>query len=124
MIFCTSASLRNDDAFAQKPLQPESGVFCGGGGDVPALLPELLPPLQPVRTATAARTSQSSLVFRIAPSPQARTGLHALFRRRVPQRAADAMSGLFNQARRKLAASDPHAMPRHHSATAWRWNPW
>src|SRR5512135_294275 len=72
MTFCTSLSERNELAFAQKPLQPESGVDCGGGGDVPALLPELLPPLQPVRAATTARTSQSSLVFRIAPSPQAR----------------------------------------------------
>src|SRR4029079_8250662 len=57
---------------AQNPLHPESGVGCGGGGDVPVLLPELLPPLQAVRAAVAAIDNQTSLVFRIAPSPQAR----------------------------------------------------
>jgi hypothetical protein len=72
MIFCTSSSERNDEAFAQKPLQPESGVDCGGGGYVPALLIELLPPPQPVSARVVANASQTSLVFRIAPSPQAR----------------------------------------------------
>jgi xanthine/CO dehydrogenase XdhC/CoxF family maturation factor len=66
-----SASVRNELAFAQKPLQPESGVVCGGG-DVPALLIELLPPPQPVNASGAASASQTSLFFRIAPSPQAR----------------------------------------------------
>src|SRR5262245_35510677 len=70
MTLRTSSSVRNDDAFAQNPLQPESDVDWGAGGDVPALLIELLPPLQAVSPKVVASASQTSLVFRIAPSPQ------------------------------------------------------
>src|SRR5215475_11343895 len=74
MILRTSSSPRNDEAFAQKPLQPESGVDCGGGGEVPVLLIELLPPPQAASVSVVASASQTSFVFRIAPSPQRESG--------------------------------------------------
>src|SRR5262245_50720338 len=74
MIWRTSSSVRNDEALAQNPLQPESGVDWGDGGEVPALLIELLPPLQAVSARVVASASQASLVFRIAPSPQRESG--------------------------------------------------
>ena len=63
MIFWMSDSDRNEFALAQKPLQPESGVVCGGGGEVPALLVELLPPLHALSMTMAASDSQTNLVF-------------------------------------------------------------
>src|SRR6185312_10700513 len=50
---CTSDALRKVCALAHDPVQPESGVDCGGGGAVPSVLAELLPPPQPSSTAMA-----------------------------------------------------------------------
>jgi hypothetical protein len=43
---------------AHDPVQPESGVDCGGGGAVPSVLAELLPPPQPANAAAEASKSQ------------------------------------------------------------------
>src|SRR5438876_788112 len=79
MMVCTSAWVRNDEALAQKPLQPESGVDCGGGGEVPLELPELLPPLHAASVVAAATISQPSRAFTIpiGPSPRTRIECHA-----------------------------------------------
>jgi hypothetical protein len=54
---------------AHDPVQPESGVDCGGGGAVPSVLAELLPPPQPPNAAMAI-ASHNILLVRIALLPK------------------------------------------------------
>src|SRR5206468_2176924 len=64
----TSPSERKLCAFAQEPVQPESGVPVGGG-EVPMGLPELLPPPQAPSTAQTNSMSETLCAIRIAISP-------------------------------------------------------
>jgi hypothetical protein len=50
-------------------VHPESGVDCGGGGAVPSVLAELLPPPQPPNAAMAS-ASHKILLMRIALLPK------------------------------------------------------
>src|SRR5215471_1895620 len=111
MILRTSSSLRNDEALAQKPLQPESGVCCGGGGDVPVLLIELLPPPHAASVSVVASTSQSSFVFRIAPSPQRESGSRTRRNDDASPAGAFAPASAFHPAAPDESASNIIAQP-------------
>jgi MFS family permease len=66
MTLRTSSSLRKDDALPQKPLQPCPPLSFPGGGAVPVVLFELLPPPQAVRATQKPATSQRNCDLPIA----------------------------------------------------------